>query len=285
VTYGDLDRPGLDAASLRRALVRPGGLWTGVDVVPAVRSTNHELGRRAADGSAEPGAVLIAESQTAGRGRLDRVWVAPPRAGLTLSLLLAPYDVPTRRWPWLPLLTGVAVAAALRDRTGVEVVLKWPNDVMVGARKLGGILTEQVATPGGSRVVVGIGLNVNQRADELPGETATSLALEQDRAGRDDARPSAALDRSVLVRSVLRAIEGVYGHWVRAGGVADDELRGAYVAACSTIGADVTVSLPDGSVHRGVAAGVDERGQLIVTDAGRRSVFAAGDVVHVRGKS
>lgn len=280
--YDDLDRPALDPASLRRALVRPGALWTGLDVVAEVGSTNFELARRAADGTAGQGAVLIAESQTAGRGRLDRTWLAPPRSALTMSLLVAPYDVPVRRWPWLPLLTGVAVAAALRDRTGVEVVLKWPNDIMVGARKLGGILTEQVATPGGSRVVVGIGVNVSQRGDELPVGTATSLALELDAAG---AGARSALDRSVLVRSVLRAIEGVYGHWVHAGGIADDELRGAYVAACSTIGEDVAVSLPNGTVHRGVAAGIDERGQLIVTDGGRRSVFAAGDVVHVRGHS
>jgi BirA family transcriptional regulator, biotin operon repressor / biotin---[acetyl-CoA-carboxylase] ligase len=283
VPYDDLDRPALDPVSLHRALVRPGALWSGLDVVAEVGSTNFELGRRAADGTAGPGAVLVAESQTAGRGRLDRTWVAPPRSALTMSLLVAPYDVPVRRWPWLPLLTGVAVAAALRDRTGVEVVLKWPNDIMVGARKLGGILTEQVATPGGSRVVVGVGVNVSQRADELPVATATSLALELDAVGAGGAR--SALDRSVLVRSVLRAIEGVYGHWVHAGGIADDELRGAYLAACSTIGADVAVSLPDGTVHRGVAAGIDERGQLIVTDGARRSVFAAGDVVHVRGDS
>ncbi len=246
--YDDLDRPALDPASLHRALVRPGALWTGLDVVAEVGSTNFELGRRAADGTAGPGAVLVAEWQTAGRGRLDRTWVAPPRSALTMSLLVAPYDVPVRRWPWLPLLSGVAVAAALRDRTGVEVVLKWPNDIMVGARKLGGILTEQVATPGGTRVVIGVGVNVSQRAYELPVATATSLALEL---GAVAGGGRSALDRSVLVRSVLRAIEGVYGHWVHAGGIADDELRGAYVAACSTIGADVAVSLPDGTVHRG----------------------------------
>src|SRR4051794_20233578 len=109
--YSDLDRPPLDERALGRALIRPGGLWREITVVEATGSTNADLAAAAGEGAPE-GAVLVAEAQTAGRGRLGRSWEAPPRAGLAFSVLLRP-AVPVARLTWLPLLTGVAVAAAV----------------------------------------------------------------------------------------------------------------------------------------------------------------------------
>ena len=96
-------------------------------------STNAELARRARAG-AEAGSVLVADHQTAGRGRLDRTWVSPPGSALTFSVLLAPDRVPVARWPWLPLLVGIAVAEGVRRVAEVDCSLKWPNDVLVGDR-------------------------------------------------------------------------------------------------------------------------------------------------------
>ncbi|MDX6302770.1 MAG: BirA family transcriptional regulator, partial [Nocardioidaceae bacterium] len=100
------------------------GRWR-VEVLEESPSTNAALASRARAGEA-PGLVLVAEHQTAGRGRLDRAWVTPPRAALTFSLLVSPVEVPLPRWPWLPLLTGVAVVDGVREATGVETSLKWP---------------------------------------------------------------------------------------------------------------------------------------------------------------
>ena len=153
--YGDLERPPLRAAALQRALAPDG--WR-VEVVPTAGSTNALVADRARAG--EPaGLVVVAEEQTAGRGRLDRSWVSPPRAGLTFSVLVRP-DLPPVHWPWLPLLAGLAVAEALRARAGVDAVLKWPNDVLVDGRKACGVLAE-VPAPGAA--VLGIGLNVTTR--------------------------------------------------------------------------------------------------------------------------
>ncbi|GAA3048088.1 hypothetical protein GCM10020000_30360 [Streptomyces olivoverticillatus] len=126
--WSDLDRPPLNATALRRGLLRPGGLWTSLDVVPRTGSTNSDL---VAAGGAE-GAVLVAEEQSAGRGRLDRTWSAPPRSGLFFSVRLVPGPgVPAERWGWLPLLAGVATATALSRAAGVDTALKWPNDLLV----------------------------------------------------------------------------------------------------------------------------------------------------------
>ncbi len=218
----------------------------------------------------------MAESQTNGRGRLGRRWVTPPRSSLTMSVLLRPSGVPVGRWPWLPLIGGLATAAALRTDAGVEATLKWPNDVLVGGHKVGGILVARVEPPGDApAAVIGIGVNVTQRADELPVSTATSLVLESART----------TSRSILARSILRALEGVYGRWASSGGAADPELHHAYTESCSTVGRDVTVTLPDGIQHRGRATGVDGEGQLVVETGSGRRAFAAGDVVHLRGPS
>jgi BirA family biotin operon repressor/biotin-[acetyl-CoA-carboxylase] ligase len=157
------DRAALDTEVLRRAVVRPGGLWRAVEVLTSTGSTNADLLARAVAGAPE-GVVLAAEEQTAGRGRMGRSWLSPPRAALTFSLLVRPDTVSPARRGWLPLLAGVSVASAVRAVTGVDARLKWPNDVLVGPAKLGGILAEAV----GDAVVVGIGLNVSTEPGELP---------------------------------------------------------------------------------------------------------------------
>ncbi|GGL52590.1 biotin--[acetyl-CoA-carboxylase] ligase [Planomonospora parontospora] len=265
--FTDLDRPPLSQAALTRALVRPGGLWSGITVVGRTGSTNADLAQAARDG-ARQGTVVIAESQAAGRGRLGRVWSAPPRAGLTFSMLLRPDPSPARQG-WLPLLVGLAAASAVRRVAEVDVRLKWPNDLLVGERKLAGVLAERVD----DAVIVGVGLNVSLRADELPVETATSLALEN----------AVCADRDPLVRAVLREVETHYREWSEADGDADAcGLRAAYLGASATVGRQVRVELPGERVLTGLAAGVDRAGHLIVESEGREHTLSAGDVVHVR---
>src|SRR6516165_1419427 len=163
----------LDVAGVSAGLVRPDGLWREVRAVAETGSSNADLLAAAGAGAAE-GTVLMAEAQTAGRGRLGRRWASPPRAGLTFSVLLRPDGVPAALLGWLPLLAGVAAAASVRAVAAVDATLKWPNDVLVGERKLGGILAERT----GAAVVIGIGINVWQtRADLPPDAAATSLAL------------------------------------------------------------------------------------------------------------
>ncbi|MFE9676113.1 biotin--[acetyl-CoA-carboxylase] ligase [Streptomyces sp. NPDC006259] len=273
--WSDLDRPPLNAVALRRGLVRGGGLWTGVDIVSRTGSTNSDLVALAAAGKADEGAVLVAEEQTSGRGRLDRRWTAPPRSGLFFSVLLRPADVPVARWGWLPLLTGVAVATGLSRAAGVDTALKWPNDLLVTVdgeeRKAGGILAERAGADG---VVVGVGINVTLRAEELPVPQAGSLVL----AG------AVSTDRDPLLRGVLRSLEEWYGRWREAGG--DPSVSGlqeAYAAGCATLGRTVRAELPGDRSVVGEAVAVDGDGRLVLaTEEGVREPVGAGDIVHLR---
>jgi BirA family transcriptional regulator, biotin operon repressor / biotin---[acetyl-CoA-carboxylase] ligase len=280
--YTDLARPPLRPRVLERALLVPGGLWRRLDVRAETGSTNADVADAARGGEPE-GLVVVAEQQTAGRGRRDRRWVSPPRAGLTLSVLLRPDAADAERgWPaaprqaygWLPLLAGVALMEAVRERAEVEAALKWPNDLLVGDAKAAGILAEVA----GDAVVVGIGLNVSTRADELPAATtglpATSLLV----AG------AAHADRDPLLRALLRGLARWYAGWREAGGDAEMcGLSAAYRRGCTTIGRDVRVQLPTGGVLAGVATTVDGDGQLVVrTDDGAERRVSAGDVLHVR---
>ena len=153
----------LDVTGVSAGLVRPGSLWRAVRVVAETGSSNADLLAAAGAGAAE-GTVLVAEAQTMGRGRLGRRWASPPRAGLTFSVLLRPAGVPAALLGWLPLLAGVAAAAAVSAVAAVDATLKWPNDVLAGEQKLGGILAERA----GTAVVVGIGINVWQARADLP---------------------------------------------------------------------------------------------------------------------
>jgi len=265
--WSDLARPGLDAPSLAAALTRDSPLWRSLEVVGEVGSTNAELAERAADGTAE-GVVLVAEHQAAGRGRLDRVWTSPPRAGLTVSFLLRP-DVPAARRGWLTLLVGVALAESVGEVTGVRASLKWPNDLLAGdGRKLAGILAES----SGTAVVVGVGLNVSTTAAELP-ETGTSIAVVT----------GSAPDRGPLLLAFLRAVERRYQRWTAAlGDPVNSGLATDYLAWSSTVGTSVSVTLPDGSTLEGVAEAVDWDGRLVVGTPEGRVELASGDVRHVR---
>ncbi|MGC9495273.1 biotin--[acetyl-CoA-carboxylase] ligase [Streptomyces sp. WG7] len=273
--WSDLDRPPLNTTALRRGLVREGGLWRQVDVVQRTGSTNSDLVARAAEGKQAEGVVLVAEEQTAARGRLDRQWTAPARSGLFFSVLLRPAEVPVARWGWLPLLTGVAVATALSRAAGVDTALKWPNDLLVTVgdeeRKAGGILAERAGDDG---VVIGVGINVSLRADELPVARAGSLAL----AG------AVSTDRDPLLRGVLRSLEDWYGRWRAAGGdPAASGLQETYAAGCATLGRVVRAELPGERSLVGEAVAVDGDGRLVLaTEAGVQEPVGAGDIVHLR---
>jgi len=259
--YSDLERAPLRADSLTRALVRPGSIWREVRILADTPSTNAVV----VGAATQPeGLVVVAEHQSAGRGRLDRIWVSPPRAGLTFSVLLRPPA--GAQWSWLPLLVGLAVAEATEEISGITVGLKWPNDLLVDGHKLAGILVERH----GPAAVVGVGLNVTTTRDELPGPEATSLLLAD----------AAVTDRESLLRAVLRSMQRRYLAW--GAGADNDELATAYADRCTTIGSEVTVTLPDGSPLVGRATGIDPTGCLLVRADDGEHVLSSGDVMHVR---
>jgi BirA family biotin operon repressor/biotin-[acetyl-CoA-carboxylase] ligase len=237
-----------------------------VTVVPETGSTNADL--LGSDGP--EGTVLVARSQTAGRGRLGRTWISPPGKSLTFSVLLRPGDaIPPARRGWLPLAAGLAVASAVRTVAGVPADLKWPNDVLHDSRKLAGILVEQ--SPSGA-VVIGIGLNVSVSESELPvpgpgALEATSLALAGSGVSADEVLPA-----------VLGGLGARYAA-LRGGGSVHDE----YLSLCATLGRSVRVELPGDRVISGEAIDVDPSGQLLVRSAaGAVESVSAGDVVHLR---
>jgi BirA family transcriptional regulator, biotin operon repressor / biotin---[acetyl-CoA-carboxylase] ligase len=254
----------LDAAGLGRALL---GRRFGVAlaVVPQTGSTNRDLMETAAAG-AKDGSVLIAEHQTAGRGRAGRSFESRPGLGVLLSALVAPGPSPSRA-PLLSLAAGLAVCDAVEGAVpGLEVGLKWPNDVMAGFCKLSGILVESELRDGAiTHAVIGIGVNVNHSADELP-PGATSLSLET-------GQP---IDRTRVVVALLVALEERLSQ-VDAGG----DLLYDYRARCLTLGEEVRVEQSEGFVE-GSALDVTESGALVVATRQGLETVAYGDVVRLR---
>ncbi len=265
VTSPETRRPSLDAAPL--ADLAPDLV---VEVHETATSTNALAAERARAG-ADEGTVVVAEEQTAGRGRLDRTWVTPPRAALLFSLVLRP-TLPAADWPWLPLLTGHTVAKTLRGLGYDGAGVKWPNDVLLGDRKVAGILVERVETPAGPVAIVGIGLNVSLTEEELPVPTGTSLAIES---GTEP-------DRTALLAGLLRSLREAYDAWQAGDGDATTHLRSSYAAACVTVGREVRVELPGGQSLVGRATGIDDAGRLVVVGPDGETAVGAGDVVHVR---
>lgn len=237
--------------------------WPAPELLETTPSTMLEIERRASEGAPE-GTVVVAEEQTAGRGRRGRTWESSPRAGLWWSLLLRP-AVPADRLGWLPLVAGLGVARGILQSTGITVGLKWPNDVVVADRKLAGILAERLAD---GAVVVGVGINVDQEADDLP-EGGTSLGILGSEA-----------DRASVLVGVLSCVAGAYRAW-HAGA----DPRGEYAAVSATLGRDIRADLGDRTIE-GRAVQLGNSGELIVSLAdGTEEALSAGDVALIRPES
>ena len=207
-----------------------------------------------------PGKVLVAEFQSAGRGRLDRKFLVPPRKGLTFSICLPNLGNPenlgnNENLGWIPLLVGLACSKAInRHLTEPKVEIKWPNDLLIENRKLGGILSEKIE----SGLIVGIGINIFQSQDELPIKEAISLSM------------ISKVDRSDLLIEILSELQETLGKFEQA--------KGDYVANCATIGRQVLVTLPNGEHIEDVAKGIGRDGSLLIAE---REISAA-DILHLR---
>lgn len=256
-----------DVATLRAAALD--GSWRRLDVVTDTGSTNADLLARFSAGEDIAGAVLLAESQSAGRGRHGRAWVTPAGTQIAMSVGVDVTGIPPERWGWLPLLTGVAVLRALAEICDLPARLKWPNDVLVGPDKLAGVLAE-VASPA-PLIVVGLGLNVSLTADQLPTPTATSLTL----LGVVDP------DRDRLGVALLRQLGTLIDRW-RAHGGRDHRLQADYRGCSATLGTLVRATLPDHTDLVGTAIDLDQTGRLRIDDGTAVHTVSAGDITHLR---
>lgn len=265
----------LDAKAIQRVLTTT-TLGRTLHVLDITASTN-TLAARLAQEDAPHGTVVVAESQSAGRGRLGRHWYSPPGKNLYCSVLLRTPVTRERlgRWlSWTPLMAALAAARAIHTVAGLSPSIKWPNDVLLGNRKVGGVLCESgdlnSAAP---YVVVGLGLNVNIQAIEFPDELreiATSLAAEAQRQ----------FDRAVLLAAFLSDLEARCESFL-AGHEAD--VHREYGRQCSTVGRRVRVELAHGERVEGLADSIQQDGSLRVIRNDRTPVdIRAGDVVHLR---
>lgn len=259
-------------------------------VVDSTASTNDELRARAED--AADFSVVVTGHQTAGRGRLGRSWSTPAGQALAISVLVRPgAGVDPARLGWLPLIAGLAMTRTVQALLpSTPVGLKWPNDVQVRGLKISGILSELVGggagagsgAGSGAAVIIGAGLNLAIPADELPTPVSTSLELHDPTidgaaASGDDLADAALLGYLGELRSLTRLFAEHGGDPESSG------IRSAIVDACTTLGQQVRVQLPDDSELLGTATGIDADGRLLVTSTdGATHAVAAGDVTHLR---
>ena len=225
-------------------------------------STNTELARMASEGAAE-GVAVLADEQTAGRGRLQREWSSPRGAGLYFSILLRP-RIPVDRWPLITFMAALAVGDALQEATELQTDIKWPNDLLSGERKICGILSEAIETPAGRAVIVGIGINLTPGA--FPEATSVAEAT--------GVQP----DREAILAALLRALPRWYS-------LLDE--REKIIAAWSSRSSYATgklVQVNNGDeVWRGTTCGVEPDGALrLRTISGEIKMVRAGDVRSLR---
>ena len=236
---------------------------------PEIGSTNDRALDLAAGGEPE-GSAVLAEAQTGGRGRRDRTWHSPARLGIYVSIILRPL-VAAPRAPLFTFSAAVAVADALREVCRLQATIKWPNDVLAGRRKIAGILGESRGSdPLIREMVLGIGINVNHRAEDFQGDVrtrATSVRVETGEAA----------DRAMLLAAVLEGFERRYVRLVA--GQPSDLLREWEALSALPRGCPVVVQGPAGRLE-GQVAGVDEEGALmLVLPEGSRVRVPFGEIV------
>jgi BirA family biotin operon repressor/biotin-[acetyl-CoA-carboxylase] ligase len=252
-----------------------------LDFVSSTGSTNTDLIAQAAN--RDDLSVLVAGHQSSGRGRsTGRQWVAPEGSSLAISILLRPPSsakLTPNAFGWLPLIAGLAMARAVGQFIpGESVEVKWPNDVLVAEHKISGILSELL--PDLSGVVIGAGINIRQNQDELPIETATSLAIEAAKHGL-----ASELSNDKILAAYLGELRAIYSRFLAAGGDAiTSGIRDEVAARCGSIGRRVRAIMPGDQEITGSGVGLDETGRILIQPDGTRELFAvsAGDIVHLR---
>ena len=230
-----------------------------VSVVDLTASTQSDLAELVSASVAKSGEVIVAEFQSNGRGRLDRRFEAPPQSALLFSLYITPMRARSD-WSFISLLAALAMREVITENLTENTTLKWPNDILIGDKKVAGLLAQQI----GDGVIVGIGLNVAMGADELPVPTATSLAL----SGSNN------LDRNLLLSAFLNRFENIFKDWDSG-----NDFLEKYRQVSSTLGRQVRVEVLGRDSIEAEAVSITAQGALILSDGAEVNV---GDVVHLR---
>lgn len=239
-------------------------------MVDITGSTQNDLAIQIREGDSGDGDVLAAEFQSAGRGRMDRSFVAPPHSALLFSFFIKPLR-DSADWGWLPLLAGQAVSAAIGSHCTLNAdcmpELKWPNDILMKEKKIAGILSERIDYRNGAGVIIGIGINVHLGEDELPVPTASALNLQG----------CGECNRDELLIAILRSFADYLERWESG----DTGLVREYHARSATIGRQIRIESPDGTLREAIAVGVDKSGALVLANG---ELLMVGDVVHLNTK-
>jgi BirA family biotin operon repressor/biotin-[acetyl-CoA-carboxylase] ligase len=230
-----------------------------VSVVDLTASTQSDLAELVNSSVAKSGELIVAEFQSAGRGRLDRTFEAPPQSALLFSFYLKPKRVQSD-WSFLSFLAAIAMHEVISENTSETVTLKWPNDILIGEKKVAGLLAQQIS----DGVIIGIGLNVAMNTAELPVPTAISLALAD----------SKNLDRNSLLINFLNQFENIFNQWESGTNFIEK-----YHQISATIGRKVRVEVIGRDPIEGDAVAISAQGALILSDGFEVNV---GDIVHLR---
>jgi BirA family transcriptional regulator, biotin operon repressor / biotin---[acetyl-CoA-carboxylase] ligase len=256
----------LDADKIQNDL-NPLRLGTKIFVFDAVESTN-DLARKYLEEGALEGQVLIAESQTRGRGRMGRSWVSPPGTGIYMSVLLKPQILP-QRLPQLTLMAGLGTVQAVNEFSSQKAQLKWPNDILLNGKKLSGILSEYHTTQnGGNAVIIGIGVNANHSQNDFPEilrPTATSLRIENENP----------VDREALATALIRHLDQEYDAFLRG---KNPNVIKKWTDHSDMFGKNISVTKGESVIH-GTALGLDSQGRLLMRiKNGEEMAFDSGEV-------
>jgi BirA family transcriptional regulator, biotin operon repressor / biotin---[acetyl-CoA-carboxylase] ligase len=251
--------------------------WLGrrIELFDSLPSTNREAAQLA-QAEVEHGTVVVADCQTAGRGRLSRTWFSPAGANLYCSIILRKTRPPERftEWlSWLPLISALAAAEAIEQVSSLHVSVKWPNDLLISEQKIGGILCESgTGTQSGPFQIIGIGINVNVDHDDWPADlrgSATSIWQER----------KIVVDRNRLLAQLLLELEQCLDELALHG---MNRLTSAYHQRCSTIGRSIQATLASGDVIVGLAEGIGQDGSLRVRPQTIKSGLGTPEMLHLR---